>query len=203
MRKALTLAVLSSSILMGCAGTTHRREDINDPGLVETDHVGMFEIREAVQEMCKKISKQNAEGWPSYVKMTPEPPHKPQVRITTIHNRTRERFDIQTLKNELENDMNEQGAVWLVASEGALEEVHTERDYTQSGMTNEEIEHGQEDATGLILYGEITDDVIEQGGTRQHDYVFYLKLYDTRKSRVVITTKRGFRKVKERNVFGG
>ncbi len=202
MNKGLTL-VLLSSLLLGCSGTTHRREDINDPGLVEADHVGLFEIREAVQEMCKKISKQNAEGWPSYVETTPEPPRKPQVRITTIHNRTRERFDIQTLKNELENDMNEQGVVWLVANEGALDEVHTEREYTDSGMTNETIEHGQEDATGLILYGEITDDVIEQGDTRQHDFMFYLKLYDTKKSRAVITTKRGFRKVKERNVFGG
>jgi len=199
MRQAMLFASL---LLLGC-GTTHTRKDINDPGLVETDHVGIYEIRGAVDEMCQKIAKITAEGWPSYVVTTPDPPHKPQVRITTIHNRTREKFDIQTLKNELENAMNEQGAVWLVASEGALEEVHTERDYTQSGMTNESIEHGQEDATGLILYGEITDDVIDQGDVRQHDFMFYLKLYDTKKSRAVVTTKRGFRKEKERGVFGG
>jgi hypothetical protein len=198
-----TALILSSLLLLAGCTTTHTRQDINDPGLVETDHVGLYEIRGAVDEMCKKIAKQNAEGWPSYVLMTPEPPHKPQVRITTIHNRTRERFDIQTLKNELENAMNEQGAVWLVANEGALDEVHTERDYSQSGMTNEEIAHGQEDATGLVLYGEITDDVIEQGGTKQHDFMFYLKLYDTRKSRAVLTTKRGFRKVRQKGVFGG
>jgi PBP1b-binding outer membrane lipoprotein LpoB len=197
------MIIAACLLMLGCKGTTHTREDINEPGLVETDHVGVYEMRGATKEMCKKIAKQNAEGWPAYVKLTPDAPHKPQVRITKIHNRTREHFDVNMLKNELENDMNEQGVVWMVASEGALDEVVEEREYTASGMTNETIQHGQEDATGLILYGEIIDDVIEQGNVKQHDFIFYLKLYDTRKSRAVITTKRGFRKKKERSIFGG
>lgn len=195
-------ATLILASLAGCAGTTHRREDIDDPGLVDADVIGTYEIRKAAEEMCRKIAKQRT--WPPYVPVTPD--GKPQVRITKIINRTTVHFDVRYLKNELENVMNEQGAVWLVAEGGpggALEEVHEEREYSQSGMTADSIEHGQEDATGLILYGEIVESSIDQRNVAQRDYVFYLKLYDTRKSRAVITVRKGFRKVKERNLFGG
>lgn len=203
MRRCIAPLTLALALLAtGCA-TTHRQADVEEQGLVETDHVGLNEIRPAVDAMCAKISELNAQGWPDHVRMTPEPPHKPQVRISALKNRTRDHFDVVTLKNELLNAMVEEGVVYVVGDAGDLEAVNQERDYSQAGMTNEELQYGQEDVVALVLRGEITDDVIEQGRTKQHDYIFSLRLIDTVKNRVITTTSTKLRKVRERGVFGG
>ncbi len=196
-------AALLSLLLAGCSSTTHRVADVSEQGLVETDHIGLNEIRPAVEAMCDKIAQLNARGWGSHVRVTQDPPHKPQVRMSKIQNRTREHFDVVTLKNELLNAMVEQGVVYVVGDAGDLAAVNDERDYSQAGMTNEELAYGEEDVVALVLRGEITDDVIEQGSVKQHDYIFSLRLIDTVKNRVEAVTSTKLRKVRERSVFGG
>ena len=205
MRIRLHRAAIVVALPLAIAGckTTHRVADVNDQGLIDTDHIGLNEIRPAVDQMCAKISKLNTQGWASHVRITPEPPHRPQVRISSIQNRTREHFDVTTLKNELLNAMVEQEAVYVVGDAGDLAAVNQERDYSQAGMTNETLEYGEEDVVALVLRGEITDDVIDQGDVRQHDYIFSLRLVDTVKNRVIATTSTKMRKVRERSVFGG
>ena len=77
------------------------------------------------------------------------------------------------------------------------------RDYAAAGMTNEALNYGDEDVVGLVLRGEITDNIIDQGSTKQHDYIFSLRLIDTTKNRVIIVTSTKIRKVRERSLFGG
>lgn len=199
---AALLVAGSATTVAGCK-TTHREADIEDKGLIKTDHIGLNEIRPAVDEMNQLISDQTREGWPPHVIMTPDAPHRPQVYIDKIQNRTREHFDVVILRNELINAMTKGNNVYVVGDEGDLEAVNEEREYSQAGMTNEEVPMGQEDVSGLILRGEITDDVIEEGDVKQHDYMFYLRLVDTRKRRIIFTTSTRMRKVRERGVFGG
>ena len=196
MKRTLTAAVLlSGALLLGCSGPTNTVEDPEDQGLIETDAIGWNELRPAVDDMLKKISEINAEGWPSYVVMTPEPPTKPVLRIHTIQNRTRERLDIQAYKNELMNALVNQGIVYVVGDSRDRAAVGAERDYSDAGNTTQELT-GDEDATGLVLQGEIQDFVIDQENARQHDYQFNLRLIDTKKNRILKVTTTKFRKKK-------
>lgn len=195
MKRTLIAAVLLSGALVGCSGPTNTVEDPEDQGLIETDAIGWNELRPAVDDMMKKISEINAEGWPSHVVMTPEPPKKPVLRIHNIQNRTRERLDIQAYKNELMNALVNQGIVYVVGDSRDRAAVGAERDYSDAGNTTQELT-GDEDATGLVLQGEIQDFVIDQENARQHDYQFNLRLIDTKKNRILKVTSTKFRKKK-------
>ncbi|HBP16819.1 MAG TPA: hypothetical protein DEA08_03360 [Planctomycetes bacterium] len=196
MKRTLTAAVLlSGALLVGCSGPTNTVEDPEDQGLIETDAIGWNELRPAVDDMLKKISEINAEGWPSHVVMTPETPKKAVLRIHNIQNRTRERLDIQAYKNELMNALVNQGIVYVVGDSRDRAAVGAERDYSDAGNTTQELT-GDEDATGLVLQGEIQDFVIDQENARQHDYQFNLRLIDTKKNRVLKVTSTKFRKKK-------
>lgn len=198
-------ALVAVAGLSGC-GTTQRRADASDPGLVKTSHIGGHEIEEAVRDMAKKISEKNARGWEAHIPMSSDNPPKPQVRVDKIQNRTRVHFDVVNLRNELLNTLVEQEVVYLVGSRDGpgsdSDAVMDERAYAASGMVDADQaaqapEMGGEDMTGLLLRGEITDDVIEVDGVKQHDYWFSLRLVDTRKGRVVLTTRTKMRKVRD------
>ena len=186
---------LALTTLVGCGGPTHRVADPQEYGVVDTDAINWNELRPAVDEMMGEIARLNAQGWPSHVVMTPEAPFKPQLRIHTIQNRTRERLDIQAYKNELMNALVNQGIVYVVGDSRDRAAVGAERDYSDAGNTTQELT-GDEDATGLVLQGEIQDFVIDQENARQHDYQFNLRLIDTKKNRILKVTSTKFRKKK-------
>lgn len=190
-------ALALTATFAGCSGPTHSVEDPESYGVIDTDAINWNELRPAVDEMMGEISRLNAQGWPSHVVMTPEPPYKPQLRIHTIQNRTRSRLDVQMYKNKLNNALVKQGIVYLVGDAHDHQAVAGERDYSQSGGTTQNLE-GDEDATGLVLQGEIQDSVIDQGDVRQHDFQFNLRLIDTKKNRVLAVSDTEFRKKKVR-----
>ncbi|MBL4846746.1 MAG: hypothetical protein JKY65_14585 [Planctomycetes bacterium] len=194
---ALTLAALALMTLAGCSGPTHSVEDPEAHGVIDADAIGWNELRPAVDEMLSEIARLNAQGWPSQVVMTPEAPHKPQLRIHTIQNRTRSRLDIQMYKNKLNNALVKQGIVYLVSDAHDHQAVSGERDYSDSGGTTQGID-ANEDATGLVLQGEISDSIIDQGDVRQHDFQFNLRLIETTKNRVLAVSDTEFRKKKSR-----
>lgn len=198
MRTTFFLATAFATLsLAGCGGATHSVEDPQEYGVIDADAINWNELRPAVDEMMGEIAKINAQGWPSHVVMTPEPPHKPQVRIHTIQNRTRSRLDVQMYKNKLTNMLVKQGIVYVVSDAHDHAAVAAERDYSASGGTTQDLQ-GDEDATGLVLQGEIQDAVIDQADVRQHDFQFNLRLYDTRKNRVLAVSDTEFRKAKRR-----
>lgn len=193
-------AIAASSVLValvGCKGPTHRQVDVSEPGLIDVDNIGLNEIRPAVEAMLDRVSKMNLEGWASHIILTEDSPRRPQVRIAGVQNRTNEQFDVVMLENELLNALVNQEVVYVVGGASDLAAVNAERDYSQAGMTNEEIPYGQEDRVALVLVGEITEDVIDQRNVRQHDFVFGLRLVDTVKNRVMATTSTKIRKVRE------
>jgi hypothetical protein len=191
--------LLTASLLLslGCGGPTHSVEDPEDHGMIETDGIGWNELRPAVDGMMAEISKLNSQGWPKHVPLTPDAPHKPQLRIHVIENRTRERLDIQAYKNKLMNALVKQGILYVVGDSRDRAAVGAERDYSDSGNTTQDLT-GDEDATGLVLQGEIEDFVIDHEDARQHDYQFNLRLIDTKKNRVLAVTDTQFRKKKSR-----
>lgn len=205
-RKAsLTLAVTGALALVGC-GPKHSEADASDRGLTHVDHIGGKEIEEAVRDMAAKIAKKNAEGWPTHIPMSSDARPKPQVRIDDIVNDTTVRVNVQDLKNEMMNMLVEQDVVYVVGyREGAgsdADAIMDERAYAASGMVDgdqaaQAPEMGGEDMTGLLLRGEISDDVIVVDGVKQHDYWFSLRLIDTRKGRAVLTTRTKMRRVRE------
>jgi len=191
------VAALGASAL-GCKGKPrHRVADSSQQGIIKTDHIGLNEIRPVVAELCAKVSKLNAQGWPGHVLMSPEPPHKPQVRLAKITNKSIQRFDLDTMRSELTDALVEQGALYLAASGDDLEAALEETEYSQSGMTNQELDYASEDVTALVLTCVITDDVLREGEVKQHDYVFSLRLTDTVKRRVVASSKTTIRKIRE------
>lgn len=197
-RKAsLTLAVAGALAVVGC-GPRHSEADASDRGMTHVDHVGGKEIEEAVRDMAKKISEKNAKGWDAHIRMSSDTPPKPQLRISDIVNDTSVRVDVQNLKNELTNMLVEQNVCYVINYRERTDAVMDERAYQQAtGAAGAVDEMGTEDATGLLLEGEISDDVIEIDGTKQHDYWFSLRLVDTVKQRVVLTTRTKMRRVRD------
>ncbi len=193
-------AIAAGSVLLalvGCKGPTHRQVDASEPGLIDVDNIGLNEVRQATEAMLTKVSKLNLEGWANHIILTEDSPKRPQVRIAGVQNRTNEQFDVVMLENELLNALVNQEVVYVVGGASDLAAVNAERDYSQAGMTNEEIPYGQEDRVALVLVGEITEDVIDQRNVRQHDFVFGLRLVDTVKNRVMAVTSTKIRKVRE------
>lgn len=201
MRKLLvSIAVVGviGSVGLGCRGKPrHRVADASQQGIIKTDHIGLNDIRPVVADLCAKVSKINAQGWPGHVLMSNDPPYKPQIRLATIKNKSIQRFDLDTLRSELTDAIVEQGAMYLAASGEDLEAALDEADYSQSGMTDQELEMNSEERTALVLTCIITDDVLREGRTKQHDYIFSLRLTDTVKRRVVASSKTTIRKVRE------
>lgn len=191
---AFAFATLSA----GCSGPTHTVEDPEGQGVIETDAINWRELRPAVDDMLAELSRLNAQGWPKHVVMTPEPPHKAQVRIHTIQNRTRERLDVVGYKNELLNALTKQGIVYVVGDEHDMSALAAERDYAENSGNVTQKNDADEDAVGLVIQGEIVDYVIDQENVKQHDYQFNLRLYDTKKNRMLATTSTKFRKTKRR-----
>ena len=103
---------------------------------------------------------------------------------------------------EIYNTLVEQEVVYLTVQSDDLEQVHAERDYSDSGLTSEQIEWGNEDAVALVLTGEITGGKPyhdEDNDITQYDFTFSLRLIDTNKSRIVpgCTVQKPFRKIRE------
>jgi PBP1b-binding outer membrane lipoprotein LpoB len=199
--KFLAVALVSAVAFTGCK----KQDTITDEtesGLVDASHIGGREIETAVKDLAGKISEKNGMGWPEHIKMSSDNPPKPVVRIANVVNRTRQHFDLENLKNEIYNVMLERDVVYFAAQANDLESVNQERDYSQSGMTNEaagqRVDYGQEDAVGLVLAGEITDDKIEVDGATQYDYWFNLRLVDTVKNRPILTTRTKMRRMREK-----
>lgn len=190
-RKTMLAAAVAALGLAGC-GPTHTEEDSSDRGMVLVDHIGGKEIEEAVRDFARKLSEKNAAGWPPHIILSDG---KPQVVIRDLVNKTSLHVNTIDLKNELTNMLVEADVVYVV---GDTEAVMDERAYGNA-MENEgaAAEVGTEDASGFVLLGEITDDVMDDGDTRQHDYWFSLRLTDTKKSRIVLTTRTKMRRARQ------
>jgi Peptidoglycan-synthase activator LpoB len=187
------LAILA---IAGCGGPEHSTGDSDDLGIVQTDRIGGDEIEPAVRELCDKISSKSAQGWPGHVLLSDDL-QLPVVRIAAIQNRTPHYFDLVILRNELTHALTTQEAVSVGALYTDLDAIHIAQEYSRSGQTSEEIPVGQADPVGLVLVGEITDEVVRQGDIKQHDYYFHLRLVDTVGSRVVLTSRTKIRKIRE------
>ena len=190
-------AALALTTLAGCSGPTHSDEDNEARGVIDADAIGWAELRPAVEEMLGEIARLNAQGWPKQVSLSPDAPHKPLLRIHTIQNRTRARLDIQMYKNKLMSALVKQGVVTLVGDAHDHQAVSSERDYANSGGTTQNLA-ADEDATGLVLQGEISDAIIDQTAVRQHDFQFNLRLIETSKNVILAVSDKEIRKKKAR-----
>lgn len=198
-RNVLLCAVLALG-LAGC-GSTSRDADPHDRGMIDADHAGMHEIEEAVKDLMAKVDRQTAKGWPAHIKMSTDTPPRPQIRVGNIKNKTRDpSINMVGLRNELLNALANSPSVYVVASResGDTEEIMDERAYQNEMQTADATaEFGTEDSTGLLLLGELTDDVIQNDDARQHDWIFSLRLVDVVKQRVVVTTQKKMRRIKD------
>lgn len=194
-KKTWFAAAVAAALGLTACGPTHSEGDASDRGMTNVDHIGGKEIEEAVRDFARKVSEKNAAGWPAHIIMSTDTPPKPQIRIANLVNDTRLHVNTEDLKNELTNMLVEQNVVYVV---GDTEAIMDERGYGNAmGNQGAAAEMGTEDASGLVLLGEISDDVIDDGSTRQHDYWFSLRLTDTLKSRVVLTTRTKMRRIRD------
>jgi hypothetical protein len=197
----LGASLLAASLLSsaGCGGPKHKRTDATEASVVDTNKVGGDEIEIAVKDLCDKLSKQYAKGWPAHIILTEE--GKPQARVGDLTNKTTSRFEIEDLRNEIYNALVNQSVVYVVGQKDDVSQVQSEREYS-GAMMGKEVDATKEDTNGFILTGEITDEFIEgenaQGeNVRQHTIWFSLRFVDIQKNRIVVTTRTKMRKEKE------
>ena len=192
-RKTWFAAAVAAVIGVSGCGPKHSEGDASDRGLTHVDHIGGKEIEEAVRDFARKVSEKNASGWPEHIQLSSD--KKPQIQIKAIENQTRLHVNVDDLKNELTNMLVEQNVVYVV---GDTDAVMDEREYQEAMQTQGATQQtGTEDSTGLSLLGEISDDVIEVDGVKQHDYWFSLRLTDTVKRRIVVTTRTKMRRTRD------
>lgn len=201
MKRTLQFTGLAAALLVatGCGGGKHKRTDATEASVVDTNKVGGDEIEMAVKDLCDKLSKQYAKGWPQHIILTEE--GKPQCRVGKLVNKTSSRFEIEDLRNEIYNALVNQSVVYVVGQKDDVSQVQDERDYS-GAMMGKEVDPTKEDTNGFILVGEITDEFIEgennEGdNVRQHTIWFSLRFVDVQKNRIVVTTRTKMRKEKE------
>jgi hypothetical protein len=138
-----------------------------------------------VRDLAAKVKAQATTGWPPEVMLSSSEPRRPVVAIRGIVNKTSFPLDTSDVEERLARALLDGGHVIVAASGRAREEARDERAMEES-MGGSGAASGVEDAPGLVLVGELTDDVADIDGKRTHQVVFKLRLTDTKRRSIVL-----------------
>lgn len=201
MKRSLQMIGLAAGLvaLAGCKGGKQSRVDSKESQVVSAGKVQTDDIEIAVRELCDKVSKHYAQGWPAYIIKTDD--GKPQIRVGFIKNKTTTRFEMEMMRGEIYNALVNQGIFYVVGQSDDSATIEDERDYSGAQM-GKEVDPTLEDTNGFVLNCEILSDVdegeTESGDTvRQHTYMFDMRFVDVAKKRIVINHRAKLRKQKE------
>lgn len=199
-------AALVACMALGASGCASKpkRVDASQEGPMDIHKVSFFDIRPAIEDMCRKVSEKNAKGWPEYINLSTDGEKKPIISLERLKNNSGDTsIDIESITREIENMINEQGVCYLTKA-GAmtaedLEAVNRQREYQDSGVTNKgQFEMGQEDAASLVFTGLMTRERAADEDAVRYTYRFQFQLMDIKNARPMITTSKDFAKEQER-----
>jgi hypothetical protein len=167
------------------------------PAERETSDAVSQAVDAALRDLASKLKTQAAAGWPAHVPLTSSAGSpRPLLRIRSIMNMTSRHLDMTELEGRIGVMLVDGGLVALAVSDREREEVMDERAYEDS--TGAAAEDGLEDAAGLMLTGELTDDIREVDGERTRTVVLLLTIVDTAKMRALIKARGEATDVDER-----
>lgn len=194
-----TILLTGLALLSACGGPTNRRGDATQPGVIRADSLQLNEIDDAVKDVCKKVSRRYAKGWPAHVALSPDD-GRPLVRVGKLTKKIprghKRGVSMDQLRNELYNSLLEQDILSVVADSEAIGEVDAERE--QYEFDSGESAQFAPDQTTFVLRAEIgVEKVSGEGddeGIDQYTYTLALQLWDTVKRRLVVATNTRVRK---------
>lgn len=163
----------------------------------ETSDAVSQAVDAGLRDLASKLKTQAAAGWPAHVTLSSSSgAPRPLLKIRSIMNMTSRHLDMTALEGRIGVMLVDGGLVALAASDREREEVMDERAYEDS--TGAAAEEGLEDAAGLMLTGELTDEVREVDGERTRTVVLLLSIVDTVKMRALIKARGEATDVDER-----
>ncbi len=204
MRFALAaVAVALVTCGVGCASKA-KRVSSDEEHVIDAKRVSYFDIKPAIDDMCRKVSERNASGWPPTVRKASDGSGKPIVTLELLENQSGDTaVNMEAFTREVENTLNEQGVVYLTNA-GAMtskdaEAVARARDYDSNTGGDDHMQTLQdEDKSGLVFTGLLSRDRQADEDAVVYRYTFQFKLTDQKQNRPVITTSIAFTKMQER-----
>lgn len=204
MRFALAaVAVALVTCGVGCASKA-KRVSSDEELVVDAKRVSYFDIKPAIDDMCRKISERNAAGWPPKLLKAEDNSGKPIIALSRLKNESGDAsVNMEAFVREIENTINEQGVCYLTNSgkltaddAAAVSEERAYADATEGDSEAKRLE--EEDKSGLVLTGLLSRDRQADEDMVVYRYTFQFKLTDKIQNRPVITTSIAFTKAQER-----
>lgn len=198
---AVAVALVTSGV--GCASKA-KRVSSDEEHVIDAKRVSYFDIKPAIDEMCRKMSERNAAGWPPQIKKASDGSGKPIVSLGLLKNESGDTsVNLEAMVREIENTINEQGICYLTKAGRLTKEeaavVSEERGYEEgTGGTSEMERLEQEDKSGLIFTGLLSRERQADEDAVVYRYTFQFQLIDKVQNRPIITTSSPFTKMQER-----
>lgn len=154
------------------------------PGQVEGDPIEAA-VTHALTDLSRKMTAQASDGWPAHVPLSSSEPRRPVLRIARLVNRSRSNVDMAAVEHRIARALIDNGSVVVAANEREREEAMDEQAYQESasGAAAPEV---TEDLPGLMLVGELTDDVKQVDDELEHKVIFLLTVTDVVKRAALV-----------------
>lgn len=189
-RAVITLCVV---LLAGCkssepgAPTPTAAEDGPRAGISQA-------FQEASRDFTERLAQYAAKGWPAHVTLSGAPP-RPAARVEPIANHTRGMIDPDALRDELVQQLVDQGVVDVVAVDAAAE-----ADAEAARFAGREVPEAPDAGApaAFIIDGTLSDDVSERDGVVTTTSIVVLRLVDAKKGEIAVHARAETRSVRER-----
>jgi hypothetical protein len=143
----------------------------------------------ALLDLTKQVEARAAAGWAAHVPLS-STTKLPLVGIGSIMNNTSRHVDTSALEGQIVKALLAGGRVTVAANARERDEAMDEQEYENAmDSTGAAPEGPAQDAVGLMLRGEILDDVTGVDGERTRTIIVMLQLMDTTKQRMLITVR--------------
>ena len=149
-------------MLSACGGPQNRRSDPNQQGVTRADTLQLKDLNYAVEDICTKLSRKYAKGWPAHVALSPDD-GRALVRLGEITKKiprgVNRGVNTSQLRSNLMNALVEQDVLSVVYDKDAAQ------DLTES-QAQDEFDRGQANTTAMdqatfVLRGSIEVEKLE------------------------------------------
>ena len=124
------------------------------------------------------------------------------IGVSKVRNRTSEHIDTTMITNEISTKLIKRGIPFIDKSQRA--ESIKEIEFSQSGLADSDsaIKAGKLKSPNYELTGDITDNVVYDGGNKKQFIIVTLKLVDVATTAVVWQERQEFMKVSREEKYG-
>lgn len=149
------------------------------------DDPAALAVDAALRDLATRLEAQAATGWPEHVPLSSKT-KLPRLEIRSIVNKTSMHVDTDALEGRIAQALLDGGRVTLAANRREREQAMDERAYENAGDASE-LE--AEEVVGLMLHGELADEVTEVDGERTRTVVLSLRILDARRAKTLLVAR--------------